>query len=498
MSCVEELKKILHDECMVVSQEEDFYSGIIKIRTNSVNKNWKSELLEWSNKFYERDRVVLFVQVDGTSLATCNIKELDEDDSIEADVEDYSEENVVYEFELRINKSVNNGIVSVYSLSHFLEYWRSLSIQELCGYLAAFSYFNFILLFEEGVLETDRVLFSTEYRSITTRINKKEILEQHMLFVNNMGISIGDITPEDFYVKKSSGFEHEINYFNQLCLKFSYMYIANMIKEDAGAIICTVIGYKPLQIILPKEEIVVEEEVLKKIFEIYSWIYSGGSVSDKGGIARNIMSLYVNQDNYMAINEDLYSYIQSCNELYLKENVQRYVELKTNVIVIINDLNNKFIEMSEGFKGKIAKNLLALVSFYFSTIILNTIATGSIENIITSDMAILSYAFLMASFFYLLLSLWDFFICRSRYIKLYKRQKKLYEGLLIKGDIEDLFLNDKPFDEDKKEMAKTAVKYTILWVITSVILGVIIEHLSGQGFDEFIQLFRCGVVNWKM
>lgn len=57
MSCVEELKKILHDECMVVSQEEDFYSGIIKIRTNSVNKNWKSELLEWSNKFYERDRV---------------------------------------------------------------------------------------------------------------------------------------------------------------------------------------------------------------------------------------------------------------------------------------------------------------------------------------------------------------------------------------------------------------------------------------------------------
>jgi hypothetical protein len=52
-------------------------------------------------------------------------------------------------------------------------------------------------------------------------------------------------------------------------------------------------------------------------------------------------------------------------------------------------------------------HLLALASFFITTLVVNTISTEKIENIFTKDITILSYVFMAVSFGYLLLCNWE-------------------------------------------------------------------------------------------
>lgn len=491
MKYSDEFRNKITDNGLITYQRESFDNVCIKLVTQTIVKQWKSNLIEWAYKLGEFDCGRIFISVDGVAIGTYDLRKLIEETDVEEDLESYINSDVEYTFELRITKIAHNMVISIYSISEFFEFLRTLSIQDLCQKLDELQMWRFLLLFETGKLKTDRIEINTQFSEEIQQLrDKKKLLEKKELLVSNSGIDLREVTPEDFYIQEIVGFEKERLLFDRVCLQLSYMYIANNIRSKGEQITCRFLGYKPVEINLEIQEINVDIGTLSNIYRVYEWVYGEGNVSDKGGITRNILSLYLEQSNYYNLKEDVYSYVQSCNELYIKENVQRYIEIKQNVIVIIRDLNQKFIELSDSFKGKISKNLLGLLSFFFTTIILNTIATGNVDNIFRGDIAMLSYAYLMISVVYLGLSLWDYFKCVKRYEELYSRQKQLYQDLLVKGDIEELFLNDKPFETDKKEIKWIAIKNTILWFIIVFVLMVTIKQLSGESICDFIAWFK--------
>lgn len=63
-------------------------------------------------------------------------------------------------------------------------------------------------------------------------------------------------------------------------------------------------------------------------WQIYEWIHSErGSVVDKLGIARNVLSVYLSGES-LSISEDVYFSTQSAFKTYLQKNLDRYIQVR--------------------------------------------------------------------------------------------------------------------------------------------------------------------------
>ena len=106
-------------------------------------------------------------------------------------------------------------------------------------------------------------------------------------------------------------------------------------------------------------------------------------LSDKVNIARNILSLYLKDDNKLDIDTSVLSAIQSNNSLYLKSNVENYFEIKTKVIDNIINTNNQISDMINDLASNFMKNLSAIGTFIITIIIVNSINDGKFKDILT-------------------------------------------------------------------------------------------------------------------
>ena len=74
------------------------------------------------------------------------------------------------------------------------------------------------------------------------------------------------------------------------------------------------------------------------LYKIYNWIYSGGSIVDKVIIARNIICLHCKYESLLNISDGVMASIQTNYNLYLRDNVTQYLELKNKVAEFITDI----------------------------------------------------------------------------------------------------------------------------------------------------------------
>lgn len=78
------------------------------------------------------------------------------------------------------------------------------------------------------------------------------------------------------------------------------------------------------------------------------------------------------------------------------------MHIKNEVVEKITNICERIMESADNYTGRIKNNLLALASFLITTLIVNTISSGKIENIFTRDIRYLTYAFLGISAGYIL------------------------------------------------------------------------------------------------
>lgn len=66
---------------------------------------------------------------------------------------------------------------------------------------------------------------------------------------------------------------------------------------------------------------------------MYSWIFTDGNAADKAIIARNVLSLHCKYSSLIDIDELAFASMQSNYNLYLRNNVNQYLELKTKWLI---------------------------------------------------------------------------------------------------------------------------------------------------------------------
>lgn len=139
------------------------------------------------------------------------------------------------------------------------------------------------------------------------------------------------------------------------------------------------------------------------LYKIYDWIYSGGSSIDKAIIARNIICLHCKYEPLLKVDTKILASIQSNYNLYLKDNVTQYLEMRNKVAEFISDIMSRTGEYATDLLDKFKTNIIAVFGFLFSVILANIVSDQPLDNIFTRDITIILELVLVGSVGYLLI-----------------------------------------------------------------------------------------------
>jgi len=208
------------------------------------------------------------------------------------------------------------------------------------------------------------------------------------------------------------------------------------------------------------------------IYKIYQWLYLGGNSNDKMIIARNIISLNL-EEKTLQINATTLDAILSNYKIYEKENVKQYIQVRNKLSELLIDLQTKIGGIVDGFAGDFKKNIITLLSFFISVIVIRVVSKGDFSGGFTNEVMILSIAFLLISVGLLLYARWEFTRKIDLFEKHYDQLKDRYRDLLSKEELNSIFEDCNPQNDRSNSsfVLKQKKLYTILWIISIVLLA---------------------------
>lgn len=381
-----------------------------------------------------------------------------------------------------IYKAIENHKLSIYSMSKFTNYLLSLSIENLIGKfqenILEQEYIGFDMISDSGSAFTSKLYFldsedKTNIEHIFRNNKEYNLNEIRNEFCNYVGKRNIYCSPYDFYFTDYNLKNSDIrDIFNRVTIALSLIYLSNLSDLEENNIIYKIDGYKTIRDDVNLQGYQDVLNISNSIFQIFDWVYNNkkNNIADKLGITRNIMSLYMKDGDLSNISSDIITSIHSGYDIYLKENVERYIEVLNQVTIFLNDLNNQASILAIEFTNKFRNNLIGFFSFLMTTLIFNIISTGNINNIFTKDITILTLALMGISAVYLIISRLDAREGLEKLRKRYERNKKYYSSILDIKDIERIFDGDSYYDEDKKFLESNIKRYTTLWIIAIVLM----------------------------
>lgn len=261
-----------------------------------------------------------------------------------------------------ISKSFDSqGCLSIYSTSDFVSGLRKYPLKNL---LALFSG-----RLEESKMLQFRVLNCPDEKWGTNTISfngfvlpnfdRCAVLAKQIGLVNFTDSSTVRLTPYDFYLTERPRSSDICDIFDDILKVTSLLAIANSCRfsDDDERLVGQFQGARPL-----RASIGLRDESAGSSndhFRLCSWIYSGGECSDKIGLARNIISLY----SSFNVDKNIISSVASGYEIYLKENVSRYIDLKNRISDFLEASRTQFDEKAEAMTKTFATSLIAIITF---------------------------------------------------------------------------------------------------------------------------------------
>ena len=172
--------------------------------------------------------------------------------------------------------------------------------------------------------------------------------------------------------------------------------------------------------------------------------------------------------------------IKSNYNIYLKENVDKYIELKNKLTEFIMNTSNQINDVIGKFIGNFEKNIVAFITFILGTIIANIVSDSPLDNILTKDVITIILVILAGSLVYLIITILETYYRFLSYKRNYYNLKEEYSDILNEQDIDIIFKRDREYIRNKKNIIKIAILFSILWVLLIFIafIGIILNYNS--------------------
>lgn len=390
------------------------------------------------------------------------------------EIEAYKELSISIKFIITKNKQ--DSKLSIYSIPHFKKYLDENSL---------YSFFNALnkrlektLILEcvndkVETLNTESIAIisineSSDVTGINNRVKHISSSEGHI----HWGTYRLQILPEDIYT--SNNLNPLYNIFSQASACLLMMYLFDNVAIDSNTLILKLFGFKSLNYSIKTSkisEINIDYNTISQLFQIYTWCISGGYIPDKFSIARNILSLNLGTDKIL-ITSPIIDSIKSNFRIYEKENVQQYIRLRNEISNLLIDLQTKINDIAQNFTTDFKNNLLVLVSFFTSVIVLGVISEASPIVYFSNHIIILSWCFLLISLLYWLYSYNELKKKTELFHKHYEQIKERYRALLDDVELGNIFeeCNPDKYGSHQSYLKWQKKRFSILWIVSIVIL----------------------------
>jgi len=263
---------------------------------------------------------------------------------------------------------------------------------------------------------------------------------------------------------------------DSLCFLFSIICIFDITTINDSELYYKLNGYKTFEGKLTYDELPLDS--LGTYVKIFEWIYSESSnVSDKIGLVRNILSIYL-KTNSLDIPEGVFYSVKSGFKTYLQENLNRYIEVRNKIGEQLQTLTHRANLVIDEYLNKYQKNIISFITFFVSVLLIQVLNNKQFSEVFTKDATIIAFSILAVSTVFMIISLLHLNNEKQRLIKKYDNLKKRFRDLLIKEDIQKILRNDEEFNDDIQYLITHRKLYTIMWILTIIFFFIAVVSLS--------------------
>lgn len=418
-----------------------------------------------------RDTYELTLDIDGSDLkiSECSAENLS---SLNALLEESDLLNEDRTINLKIWKYLQEGKLSVYFFNEFVTF---LTNQNMLNFLESISKrFDTFLTFE--VFETidefgsETIKFVDTTSSVETKLSSSNQREKTLsLFLENaniQGISL-KLLPDDFkFINKSK--DELLNLlFDKVCVALSLIYIANVSElTSRGELNYKLSGYKTIS--RQNEDLDHFVSEIEFLFKIYSWLYSDGNSSDKIGLARNVITLHTDESGRFKFDLEVWNAIQSNYQIYLKGNIQGYLEVKNKIGELVIDSSTKLYFVADEMTNAFKNNLLIILTFIVTVVLVNGLKDNGVDQIFSNTYLWVVFIISVLSILWLIMA---YIEANKRFDSMSANLKNIlilnYNNILMRSEIDDSI--DPVINDSHVYFKKQVNRNGIWWFIITVV-----------------------------
>lgn len=381
---------------------------------------------------------------------------------------------------IQLNKAVADGKFSIYEYEAFVTDLLPRPLPEIMRWFSIRLSGQESLIFE--VFDYD-VSFATRtmafessddayFKPIVHRLSRLNDCKENACFYN---MNAFEIIPDDFIIQGIVRANTRLQLlFRKIATILSLAYISSSSSIEDGKIKVQISGqrtvnYEMLLTGVPEDD---------KWQNIYTWIYTDGNPTDKGLIARNVISLHCKFEAILNLNNTVFEAIKTNYSLYLRNNVDKYLDLKRDIAKFIRDAVAQVVEYALSILGKFKTNLLAIFGFLFTVVLTRVGSTRKWYDIFTRETIYLIEVFIGGSLIYLIVCWFETSFKLKKAEKAYYALKDNYVDVLSTAELNEAFKNDNLLKETKKSAKRGMVIWSLVWGTLLILSIVVIECLT--------------------
>lgn len=296
--------------------------------------------------------------------------------------------------------------------------------------------------------------------------------------------------PECFDFKEKFFLEEHFKYLKSI---FNLIFLSDYSNINENILSFKIKGYKTLNCKLNNK---LPTNVENELASLYDWVYGDGPFVDKIGIARNVISIHITEENIETLEVGTCNSAQSGYDLYLKDNVKQYIEVKNKIADVLYTQSEKASGIVKDMFTMFKTSMWTFVTFFITTLVLRTVKVIDSENINTSIFFAGLFLILLSSF-YIIFARKEVATEIIRLKEKYKEISNRYKDLLNSKDLEKIlnqsYLDNKsPEEREISYIKKKRYTYTLYWVSINFILLILWLSI----FHNIVKIYISKILNF--
>lgn len=461
MKFLSEIRRLFQAKDIVVVEQLDTAEASFSITYSALPPI--ETFRDISNLVSERDKVAITLVSESNDIVTFTNHQTDPFDYSNLTEELLLEDNI--NVRIQIDKTVEDGKFSIYDYESFVKDLLERSLPEIMNWFSMrlsgqdsliFQVFDYDISFSTRTMafeSSQDALFTPTVCRSQRLINCKDTA----CFYN---MNTFELLPDDFIIQGIVRANNSLKtLFGKLATILSFAYVSSSASISGGKINLQIAGQRTVNYDIKLADI--DED--KKWQNIYTWIFTDGNPTDKALIAHNVISLHCKFETLLNLNETVFEAIKTNYNLYLRNNVNQYLDMKRDIAKFIQNIVAQVGDYAIAILGKFKTNLLAIFGFLFTVVLTKIGSTQKWEDIFTIHTIYLIELFVGGSLIYLIICLFE---TRYKFQKTkqgYENLKRNYADVLSEAEIKEAFQDDKLLNDAESSVKKGMVVWTLAW-----------------------------------